>query len=263
MSSEMSRVSPDELKLWAKLLKIMASIDTIPKNGINSDQGYAFIRDIDVYETIRRLLVENNVAFFPNMVSTNTNQVGESNKGHKKIYYICNFEFMFIDVDTGASVTSTWQGECIEWSDKGISKASTSAEKNFLLKTFMIPGGEPDQDERSIERGDDQKQRGNQQHNRNNSGHDRSKNKNQQAWTASAVKGFIDYNVRAMGITREKLADYLAIQNLDNLESWKKYTDRKAALDAITTAHEQAAAAGGPATPKNLPQGPTPQTNLN
>jgi len=59
---------------------------------------------------------------------------------------VAKFEFTFVCADTGESKTLTWYGEANDGQDKGISKAATSAEKFFLLKTFICSTGDPTDD---------------------------------------------------------------------------------------------------------------------
>lgn len=136
--------------LYAKLARIMGQINRMQKTGVNKEQGYKFVQDADVLDTIRTMLADANIAFLANMVGREQTIAGQTQRGTDIRHTIADFEFTFACGDTGATVTSTWSGESLEWSDKGISKAATSAEKFFLLKTFLISTGN-DPDTRTIE----------------------------------------------------------------------------------------------------------------
>lgn len=132
-------MTDNELKplgLPGKIARIMGGLQRIPENGTNSYFKYSFVSADDVYDTVRMALAAEGIAFFASMIGWKQDASGKS------IKTICDFEFTFVDADTGESRTMLWSGEANDEQDKGLSKAATSAEKYFLLKTFMISTGD-------------------------------------------------------------------------------------------------------------------------
>jgi hypothetical protein len=127
---------PGKATLYAKLARVMGKINRIAKSGYNEHFKYPFATDADIADAVRGALAEEKVAFLVNMLEPKR----EGNK------VTVPFEFTFACGDTGATITKTWEGEAIDGQDKGISKAATSAEKYFLMKTFLISSGKPEDD---------------------------------------------------------------------------------------------------------------------
>lgn len=135
------------LGLPGKIAKIMGEMQRIPKSGHNSVFNYDFPTEGDVSDVVRTALAKYNIAFFASLTSWTKEPTGATTKsGRLIVSTVCNFEFTFIDGDSGETKTCLWSGEAQDDQDKGISKAATAAEKYFLLKTFMISTGDPKDD---------------------------------------------------------------------------------------------------------------------
>ena len=122
--------------IYQKIARIMGRLDRMPKTGFNAHFKYKFVTDADVADAVRTELAAENIAFFASMVAA------EQTNGHT----VAEFEFTFVCGDTGKVVVSRWFGEADDKQDKGLTKAATSAEKYFLLKTFMLSTGDKDDD---------------------------------------------------------------------------------------------------------------------
>lgn len=126
-----------EHKLARKMVGVMRAMQRIPKSGFNEHFKYAYATSEDVNDAVRSAMAGAGIAFYVDMVSV----VQEGKKT------VVKFEFTFSDTETGEQKVCLWQGEALDTQDKGISKATTSAVKYFLLKTFLIStGDEPDPD---------------------------------------------------------------------------------------------------------------------
>jgi len=122
---------------------VMGMMSRVPKSGHNDFHNYDYATSEDVADTVREALAEVGIAFI----------VSIDNIEREGLKTICDYTFTFVDGDTGEMSASAWKGEAQDGSekkgigDKGISKATTSAVKYFLLKTFLIStGDEPDAD---------------------------------------------------------------------------------------------------------------------
>lgn len=113
--------------IYAKIARVMDEVSIIPKNGYNKHFGYNYVKEEDLVEMLRPILVKHGLVFIPNVVEQQRN--GELTK--------VNMEFTLADVDTGEVVKSNFWGEGQDKNDKGLYKAYTGATKYFLMKTFQ------------------------------------------------------------------------------------------------------------------------------
>jgi len=118
--------------LYAKLARVMARMERLPKNGFNRHFKYSYVLDEDVADAVRGALAAENVAFLPSIA-------GLVREGDRTLL---EMDFLFACGDTGATITMTWRGEAVDKGDKGVSKAATLAQKYFLLKTFILSAGD-------------------------------------------------------------------------------------------------------------------------
>ncbi len=118
--------------LYPKIARIMGKLNRLPKTGSHAHFKYKFVTDADVADAVRKELSAENVAFFASMISS-------AKEGKRTV---AEFEFTFACGDTGNTQVCKWVGEADDSQDKGLSKAATSAEKYFLLKTFMLSTGD-------------------------------------------------------------------------------------------------------------------------
>ena len=131
--------------LYAKMARVMGRLERIPKNGFNKHFKYYFVTDADVLDAVRKAMAAENICLFTSMESVH--QEGKKTVIHSKL--------TFADGDSGQEKSILWTGEAMDTQDKGIAKASTSALKYCLLKTFLIStGDEPDADQSGDQSGD-------------------------------------------------------------------------------------------------------------
>lgn len=128
--------------LAKKLAEVMGVANRIPKRGRNDFHKYDYATEADIAEAIRAELAQRSVMLFPAITKVNREPVGE--KG--SVLTTLDMEFMFVDGETGESITRQWAGAGTDKEDKGLYKAMTGGEKYFLLKTFLMPtGDDPEQ----------------------------------------------------------------------------------------------------------------------
>lgn len=131
--------------LAKKLAEVMAEIGPIAKRGENEFHHYNYARESEIVEAVREKLAKRSVVMLPSVTwqektqeTTVDAKTGEVKPG-KNSYTKVALEVMFVDGDTGATITRTWYGEGQDTGDKGLYKAHTGAIKYCLLKTFLIP----------------------------------------------------------------------------------------------------------------------------
>lgn len=142
-------MSNDKATLFKKMSNVMAQLDRIEKRGHNTFFNYDFVTSDDVLQAVRKAMAKEGLAFFVNMLCSEIVETGGMDKsGNPKKKHVTDFEFNIADGETGEVLTCIWKGEALDNEDKALSKCATSAEKYFLLKTFLIgTGDEPDPDE--------------------------------------------------------------------------------------------------------------------
>jgi hypothetical protein len=140
----------DLAQLFAKVNAAMKSIDAVEKNGENRDIHYKYAADADVLQAARTAISNAGLAFFPSAVEVQRTPVDTQGK-KPKTQTCVHFLMTMADIETGATFSCQWEGEAVDWDDKGTSKAIVSGIKYFLLKLFLIPttDGDDDPDHRS------------------------------------------------------------------------------------------------------------------
>ena len=123
----------DRAGLFTKMVRVMASMERVPKRGHNDHFHYDFVTEGDVLDAVRKALVAEGIALF---VSFN-----EMERRDSKIT-VGKLTLTFCDSETGQTYEVQWIGEGQDTQDKGAAKAATSAVKYALLKTFLISTGD-------------------------------------------------------------------------------------------------------------------------
>lgn len=139
MENELELVS----KLAKKIVAVMADVTHVPKAGRNEQFKYDFVMESDALDKIRTACVAHNLVVLPDVLEVLQTPTGATTSGGApQIRTVVRMQYTLIDAETGYSRSETWAGECIEAQDKGINKAIVAAGKYWMLKTFMVPGGE-------------------------------------------------------------------------------------------------------------------------
>lgn len=125
--------------IGVKVLKVMQAVSTIAKDGFNAFHKYKYVTDAAIVTAIREELIKNNLIVVPDQLECTRD--GEITT--------VKMSYAMIDVDSGETITSHVFGQGQDKGDKGIYKASTGAEKYYLLKTFLIPtSDDPEKDDK-------------------------------------------------------------------------------------------------------------------
>lgn len=128
-------------KLFAKIAKVMSLVRTLEKTGENKFDKYDYVTADAIAIRIGKVLADVGLAFLPSLVSLETSEYQTKNGG-TNYRTVAHFQMTLACTETGATFTSLWSGEAIDRSDKSISKAAVSAVKYYLLKTFLLAGGD-------------------------------------------------------------------------------------------------------------------------
>jgi hypothetical protein len=123
--------------LVTKLCEIMAEVERIPKNGVNTFHKYNYAMEADLVDAIRPRLAARNIMCFPTLHS----HVREGDMTDVLV------DWTFEDGDTGETKTLRFPGCGQDKGDKGVYKALTGSEKYLLMKTFLIATGDDPEDD--------------------------------------------------------------------------------------------------------------------
>lgn len=128
--------------LARKLALIMGGLANLEKRGWNPHFKYNYVLSTDVYECARKLMAEHGVVLFQRMgARTRVGNLGDKNA----VTYI-DWEFEWVDGESGERQVVPWASEAQDGQDKGINKCATAARKYFLVTQLQIPVEQDDAD---------------------------------------------------------------------------------------------------------------------
>jgi hypothetical protein len=145
----MSAITPKPTGLAKKLTEVTAALDWTKKQGRNKEQGYDFVRAVDIFADVRGELATRGVAF---MFSTKNMRTTIMPRDNRSPSYLTEMEadYSFIDGDTGEVLTGEFVGSAIDTSDKGPWKCITAMLKYIAISVFLLPtGDDPERDEKT------------------------------------------------------------------------------------------------------------------
>jgi hypothetical protein len=131
----------DKTKLFLKMAQVMGKVRTLEKTGRNQFDKYDYVTADAIATRLGTAMAEAKLALLPSIVDVKTEDYATKSGGNN-FRTVVHMQMTIACGETGASWTSDWFGEAIDRSDKSISKAAVSAVKYFLLKTFLLAGGE-------------------------------------------------------------------------------------------------------------------------
>lgn len=131
--------------LFGKMAAIMGSVRTLEKTGRNTYDKYDYVTADAIAIAIGREMAKQKLVLIPSVTSVDTTEYTTA-KGGTNFRTVAHMDMTLACGDTGATWSAAWVGEAIDRSDKSISKAIVSATKYFLLKTFLLAGGDDDAD---------------------------------------------------------------------------------------------------------------------
>jgi hypothetical protein len=135
-------------KLAAKLWRVHADIQPVPKAGYNDDHHYWYQRAGDVAQAARASMAKHGLLLLwqPQGIEWREYQTA-SNKTMREatVWYLATF----FDGESGEEYSIRWPGVAMDLQDKVLAKCATAAQKTFLITQFQIPDDGEDTDEGS------------------------------------------------------------------------------------------------------------------
>ena len=139
------------MNLYEKLMAIQNDVDAIIKDGKNQSDKYDFASNENVLDRFRPLLNQHKLLLIPRMESAALHE-GQTRSGTARYLTEIYFTMTWHDVESGEELSVPWYGQGVDLAgEKGVGKATTYAEKYFLLKFFHVPTrkDDPDNDKRT------------------------------------------------------------------------------------------------------------------
>jgi hypothetical protein len=132
--------------LAAKLLKVMETCATIPKDKSNAAQHYKYVSSDAILGRVNRALVDAKLATVCNL-DVIDRQPRTTNTGGMWELVTVRARLTIIDSETGSSIQSEGIGQGYDGGDKALSKAQTQARKYaWLLALNISTGDDPEAD---------------------------------------------------------------------------------------------------------------------
>lgn len=129
-----------ELAVYKSIAKITGELakQGISKDRKNQQQGYAFRGIDDIYNTLSKLLADNELCIFPFCEYRETTE-RTTQKGGVIFYTTVKMKYKLVSAIDGSSVECCTVGEAMDSADKSTNKAMSAAYKYLCLQIFCIP----------------------------------------------------------------------------------------------------------------------------
>lgn len=124
-------------KIYMQMAKIMGEIEAVPKNSVNSAQGFKYRSIDDIYLMVQKLLAKHGVFTVPTVLDSKVEE-RNSKSGSVLLYKTLRIKYTFF-ADDGSYVDAIVDGEGMDSGDKASNKAMSVAHKYTLLQVFCIP----------------------------------------------------------------------------------------------------------------------------
>lgn len=140
----------DKLSVFEAWSKVMEDVQSIGKDGRNSQQNYAF-RGIDaVMNAVGPVLRKHGVVVVPEEVHSSYRDVLTANdRKSREVTVVVTYR---VYGPGGDSFPMQAPGESMDVGDKGTPKAMSVAYRTVLLQALTIPTDDPDPDAHTYER---------------------------------------------------------------------------------------------------------------
>ena len=100
----------DKKTLTSKLLEVSKAIKYLKKDKSNSQQGYRYLSEAKIKETIKKAFEDNGILFNYSTENVREYEISSTSKGTKQFCTIASGKYSFIDVDSDHELNGTWFG---------------------------------------------------------------------------------------------------------------------------------------------------------
>jgi len=138
-------------KIYERMAQANSEIDAVQKTEQGQGLPYKFRSIYGIYKMVHPILERNKIFIVPNTLNVqrtvNENEKNDYKGGTKRqieTLTIVKVKYEFT-TDDGSHIDAITYGEGLDYSDKSLNKAYTSAMKNALLQVFTIPADAMDE----------------------------------------------------------------------------------------------------------------------
>lgn len=127
--------------LYAKLVKVMAEVGVIQKDGVNTFHNYRYMSDAALKLKVQHALIKNGLVSFQRMRVIKDEWV-ETRNGEKSNHVLVSCTLLVADSETGETESVTSLGSGSDKGDKAVMKAQTAAHKYAWSHMLNISTGD-------------------------------------------------------------------------------------------------------------------------
>lgn len=136
--------------IYTKLSVVMASIGYLQKDKKNQMQGYSYLSEAKIKETIRQQFSEQALLFFYTTTGSREYEISPTSKGTKQFVTEAWGDWFILDSESKDKINGSWRGTGTDTGDKGLYKAITGGIKYVFNTMFLIPTGDDPENDNCI-----------------------------------------------------------------------------------------------------------------
>lgn len=137
--------------IYTAMARVSDAIRYIQRQGKNTAQGYNYVRESDVKDAFHREFARQGILFLPTVEQCDLEpHMKGGDKGEYRAGYLATIRLRVVLAmsDGAGEYEAVAIGQGYDSTDKAVNKAYTSAIKNFLIATFLVPSGDdPEMDD--------------------------------------------------------------------------------------------------------------------
>jgi hypothetical protein len=134
------------VSVYKKIQQVMQAVSYLQKD--TKSQGYTAITHNKVTDAVREHCAKLGLIIIPQLKSEECVDIERQGKA-PGVRYRCVYDFLIVDAESDTNISATVSAHADDYGDKAPGKALSYAMKSFMLKVFMIPSG--DDDEQRVE----------------------------------------------------------------------------------------------------------------
>ena len=130
--------------LYRKILEAQIAVGKVAKSGRNKAQQYDYATESDILGTVKKAANDAGLVITTSASANLSTFETVNANGEPRVMRCAHvvLQFRVIDADTGEMETGSFDGYSEDYGDKAIYKATTGANKYFLLKFFGVSTGD-------------------------------------------------------------------------------------------------------------------------
>lgn len=140
------------MSLYQKILSAQKAIGFVSKNGKNTFHKYDYATESDILDSVKKAANEAGLVILTSADSEHGQFEAFNGRGEKSLvrWAKVRLNYKIVDAETGEKEEGSFDGYSEDNGDKAIYKATTGANKYFLMKFFGVAtGDDPEKDSAS------------------------------------------------------------------------------------------------------------------